>query len=92
MLSQIGTGVVEQRANNVFDILLFCDQVSILSDPDVAAEFPNGLPGSVFSFMEGLEFPCRRDFGSFAVGLLKIPQFNSFENTILKQAETNSTT
>ena len=37
MFSQIGTGVVDRRANQVFDILLFCNHVSSLQDPDLLA-------------------------------------------------------
>ena len=92
MLSQTGTGVVEQRADKLFDILLFCDQVPILPDPDLEVKVPNGLTCTVFSVIGGLEFPRRCDVGSYAVVLLTIPRFNSFENTILAQAETNSTT
>ena len=38
MFSQIGTGVVDRRANQVFDILLFCNHVSSLQDPDLLAK------------------------------------------------------
>ena len=38
MLSQIGTGVVDRRADKVFDILLFCNHVPSLQDPDLLAK------------------------------------------------------
>ena len=38
MFSQIGTGVVDRRADQVFDILLFCNHVSSLQDPGLLAK------------------------------------------------------